>query len=100
MIQLNGYCIVSNLPDKINNMFPDDYANNKLSLIINVPRKVITIEIKNYKKESAIVDYEYDIYPSSIIIKKRYNYFDSLIKNLNENDIELKYLYNLIYTYS
>lgn len=53
------------------NILPSELAEDKLSLIAGVERRVITIEVKF--NEYLQVE-KYDIYPSNIIVKNRYNY--------------------------
>ena len=58
-------------PEGNHNIIPPEKAEHEWSLIADEERHVITIEIQyngDYQVES------YDIYPSSIIVKHRYNY--------------------------
>lgn len=81
------------LPNFKQNMFPEEYADNKLSLIKDEKRHVITIEFQPNSEK-------YEIYQSTIIINKRYNYTNSLPENLNEKDditlIKLYEVYNKV----
>lgn len=81
------------LPNGKQNMFPNEYADNKLSLLKNEKRKVITLEFKLNENNFD----SFEIYQSLIIIKKRYNYIDSLPENLHcDNDSCLLTLYTLL----
>jgi len=75
------------LPEIVSNMLPSELADNAYSLIENQERKVITIQISNdsYDLNS------YDIYPSSIIVKKRYDYIEA---NNSLNTPDLNYIRN------
>ena len=55
------------LPEHIENILPKKLAENELSLIKGMIRKVITIEYN-------ISNDDYDIYKSNILIKERYDY--------------------------
>ena len=60
------------LPEHIENILPEEYAEFKLSLVKNEVRKTITFEYLIDPETQNIVNYK--IYKSSIIIKNRYNY--------------------------
>ena len=60
------------LPEHIENILPEEYAEFKLSLIKNEIRKTITFEYLIDPETQNVVNYK--IYKSSIIIKNRYNY--------------------------
>ena len=60
------------LPEHIENILPEEYAEFKLSLIKNEIRKTITFEYLIDPETQNIVNYK--IYKSSIVIKNRYNY--------------------------
>jgi len=60
------------LPEHIENILPEEYAEFKLSLIKDEVRKTITFEYLIDPETQNIVNYK--IYKSSIIIKNRYNY--------------------------
>lgn len=64
------------LPDHVHNMIPDELANDKFSLIKDQERRVITVEM--LLCDNNITHYE--IYPSTIIVKERYDY-----QQANEN---------------
>ncbi len=53
------------------NILPVELSEDKLSLIAGVEKEVITIEVK-FDKDLQVE--MYDIYPSTIIVKNRYNY--------------------------
>jgi exoribonuclease R len=53
------------------NILPVELSEDKLSLIAGVEKEVITVEVKF--TESLQVE-KYDIYPSTIVVKNRYNY--------------------------
>ena len=57
------------LPEHIENILPKKLAENDLSLIKGMIRKVITIEYN-------VDNDNYDIYKSSILIKERYDYMN------------------------
>lgn len=68
------------LPEGNSNILPKELAEHKLSLVKGERRNVITIEFSiNEINEIA----SYEIYPSSIIIKERYDYVE-FGKRLNE----------------
>ena len=69
-------------------------ASENLSLIVGKQRKVITVKIK---LNDVIVE-AYEIYKSTIIVKKRWNYEEVLetINNKSSSD-EINYLVNLTY---
>jgi ribonuclease R len=69
------------LPEHIENILPEEYAEFKLSLIKNELRKTITFEYLIDPETQNIVNYK--IYKSSIIIKNRYNY-DEFNKNIHK----------------
>ena len=60
------------LPEHIENILPEEYAEFKLSLIKDEVRKTITFEYLIEPETQNIVNYK--IYKSNIIIKNRYNY--------------------------
>ena len=72
------------LPEHVENILPKEYAENRLSLIKNEPRKTITVEFTIDKETQNIISYE--IYKSTIVIKNRYNYdeFNSIIYKFPE----------------
>lgn len=77
------------LPGLKKNMLPNEYADDKLSLIKDKTKNVITIEF-NLNSD------KYEIYQSTIIINKKYNYVNSLPINLDkQEDICLVKLYEL-----
>ena len=55
------------------NILPADLAEHTLSLVEGEPRRVITVEIRFGGSDSVTVQ-GYDIYPATIIVKKRYTY--------------------------
>jgi ribonuclease R len=59
-------------PEGNHNIVPSEYAESEWSLIKGVERRVITIEIRYTTDEYNIESY--DIYPSTIIVKERYDY--------------------------
>ena len=59
------------LPEHIENILPRDLAENKLSLIKGEQRYVITVE---YTIDHNNEIMKYEIYPSVIMIKERYDY--------------------------
>jgi len=82
------------LSEHINNILPDNLANDKLSLIISEPRKTVTIEYSLDPNTLEIDDDKTKIYLGIITIKTRYDYekFDNKIK-LNPNDWLEKFLH-------
>jgi exoribonuclease R len=60
------------LPEHIENILPKEMAEWDFSLVKGEKRRVITFEF-NINSKNQIVD-SYDIYPSTIIIKNRYDY--------------------------
>lgn len=77
------------LPDYKQNMLPDIYADDLLSLVTNKIRKVITIEFK-------LDSDKFEIYKSTIIVKKRYDYINSLPENLSA-EINIDYILLQLY---
>jgi ribonuclease R len=68
------------LPEHIENILSDNLANYELSLVQGIERKTITIEFTINPNNQEILHYQ--IYKSTIIIKKRYTYEDfSLVMN-------------------
>lgn len=59
------------LPEGNSNILPQELAEHKLSLVKGECRNVITIE---YSIDSSYEITSYEIYPSSIVIKERYDY--------------------------
>lgn len=55
------------------NIVPSEYAEDGWSLIKDKERRVITIEIR-YSTDNQYNIESYDIYPSTIIVKQRYDY--------------------------
>lgn len=53
------------------NILPVELSEDKLSLIAGVQREVITVEVK-FDESLQVVSYE--IYPSTIVVKNRYDY--------------------------
>jgi exoribonuclease R len=68
------------LPEGNQNILPQELAEDKLSLVKGEPRNVITIE---YSIDETFQVMSYEIYPSSIVIKERYDYAD-FGRSLNE----------------
>jgi exoribonuclease R len=66
-------------------MIPDELANDKLSLIKNQERRVITVEMMVH--DNCITNYE--IYPSTIVVKERYDYHQA---NMSLHTPHLSYL--------
>lgn len=79
------------LSEHVENILPPELSEDKMSLIKGKERKVITVEMTINKTSKEIESYE--IYPSTIIIKNRYNYeeFNELITNFY-NDTKLSIL--------
>lgn len=75
------YAFTLYLPEYVQNILPDELAENKLSLIEGVDRNVITVEFTINSETQDIVSY--CIYRSLIKIKKRYDY-DEFNNSLNE----------------
>jgi ribonuclease R len=59
------------LPEHIENILPSELAENECSLVKGKPRRVITIRYEIDEKQEIT---RYDIYPSIIKIKERYDY--------------------------
>lgn len=68
------------LPEGNRNILPQELAEHELSLVKGERRNVITIE---YNIDTAYEIASYEIYPSSIIIKERYDYAE-FGRRLNE----------------
>ncbi len=79
------------LPEKNLNILPEEYSENKFSLIQGNDKYTITIEI--HLEDSKVKKYE--IYRSIINIKKRYDYDTALIE-LNNGNRELDFLDKII----
>jgi ribonuclease R len=59
------------LPEHIENILPSELAENEFSLVKGEPRRVITVRYEIDEKQEIL---RYDIYPSIIKIKERYDY--------------------------
>jgi len=75
------YAFTLYLPEHVQNILPQDLAENKLSLIQGEDRNVITVEFTINPETQDIVSRS--IYPSIIKIKKRYDY-DEFNKSLHK----------------
>ena len=60
-------------PEGNHNIVPAECAEDAWSLVAGQERRVITIEIR-YSKDNQYNIESYDIYPSTIIVKQRYDY--------------------------
>jgi ribonuclease R len=82
-------------------MLPNNLSENNFSLICNKKRRVITVEFVidtngDFSNNKLPLLY-YEIYPSTIIVKNRYNYDDVL--HISQNNQELLYLKNIAEKY-
>ncbi len=81
------------------NMFSDNLSENKLSLIKNKERDVITIELdidpndKSFENAPKVLNYE--IYKSKIIIKERFDYESVEKDEVLNNRNDIKFLFDL-----
>ena len=93
-IKLRERCLTLYLSNEHTEHLLDEIdASDNLSLIVNKQRKVITIKIK--LNEEGLVD-NYDIYKSTIIVKKRWNYEEVLEAINNKSSPEsINYLVDL-----
>jgi ribonuclease R len=68
------------LPEHIENILPAELAENEFSLIKGEQRRVITVRYEIDDKQEIL---RYDIYPSIITIKERYDYdgFNDALQN-------------------
>lgn len=73
-IQAFTHAFTLYLPEHVNNILPDELANNQLSLIKSQLRKTITVEYTLDPKTFQIDQSLTKIYYATIIIKKRYDY--------------------------
>ncbi len=92
-LSLTFYNHIQNL-----NMLPNNLSENKLSLICGQKRRVITVEFvidtnADFSDNKLPILY-YDIYPSTIIVKNRYNY-----DNVLSLESEFTYLKDLTEKY-
>jgi len=95
-IKLRERCLTLYLSNEHTEHLLDEIdASENLSLIVNKQRKVITVKIK--LNQEGLVD-NYDIYKSTIIVKKRWNYEEVLEAINNKSSPEsINYLVNLTY---
>jgi ribonuclease R len=77
------------LSEHIENILPKEMAENKLSLIKDEERKVITLEFDIDKNQEIT---NYNIYRSKIVIKKRYDYQEFNEEILGPNSIKFEKL--------
>lgn len=93
-IKLRERCLTLYLSNEHTEHLLDEIdAAENLSLIVNKQRKVITVKIK--LNQDGLVD-NYDIYKSTIVVKKRWNY-EQVLDAINNNSSpeSINYLVNL-----